>query len=689
MHTPQWPLWLEWTVSPAIASARVHFDPEALPRSRAEQLAQWFVRLLDAFARDPETLVAEPPLLLEAELDAVLRDSGGTVETTAPARVHELIADQAVRHPARTAVSDGENTITYADLERRANQLAHRLRAAGVSAGATVGLCTDRSLDMVVGLLGILKAGGAYLPLHPEHPTARLQAQLEAVAARALVTQASLRPSLPAFSGPTLYLDEDREALDGAPATPPAPVEGTPEDLVYVIFTSGSTGTPKGVGVTHRGLAGYATDIGRRLGATDEPLSFGLVTSIATDLGNTSVFGALCSGGQLVLVDAVTAADPAQLADRLATAPVDVLKITPSHLRALLTGSESPVLPRRWLVIGGEALSWDLIAAVRRVSEVAIVNHYGPTEATVGCCATTVTDELRRYDPASVPIGRPIAGAACYILNTALRPVPIGVPGRLFVGGDGVAIGYVGQPELTDERFVADPFASLRLGRERPDARMYDTGDLARWLPDGNIEFLGRVDEQVKIRGFRVEPGEIEVALRTHPSVGEAIVSTDAEPSGEPRLIAYYTASAPASTAELRAHLRAQLPEHMVPAAFIHVDTLPRTASGKVDKRALAQLGSATAAGRDRPYVAARTSTEAFIGALWQELLGVERVGVADDFFALGGHSLLAARAVAQLRAEFRVQLPPHALFLSPTVEALAKEIEELLREAAETDLAL
>jgi amino acid adenylation domain-containing protein len=689
VHSPQWPLWLEWDGSHAPASARIHFDPEALSRQRAEQLARWFARLLDAFARAPHAPVAQPHLLVGAEVDAVIRDFNDTGETAPAVRVHELIADQAARHPDRAAVTDGRESLSFGELDRRSNQLAHRLKAAGVGVGSTVGLCTDRSPDMVVGLLGILKAGAAYVPLHPEHPAVRLKAQLEVAGAQALVTQAPLLAALPEVAAATMCLDRDRTELDSLPSTPPLPDEGTPDDLAYVIFTSGSTGAPKGVAVTHRSLAGYAIEIGRRLGAIDEPVSFGLVTSIATDLGNTSVFGALASGGQLVLVDAVAAADPFQLAERLAATPVDVLKITPSHLRALLSGSEQPTLPRRWLVIGGEVLSWDLAAAVGRVSDTAIMNHYGPTEATVGCCATPVTDELRRYEPASVPIGRPLSGAACYILNGALRPVPVGVPGRLFVGGDGVARGYVGEVELTAERFLPDPFASLRLGGENADARMYDSGDLARWLPDGTIEFLGRVDDQVKIRGFRVEPGEIEAVLRAHVCVSEAIVTVGAEPAGEPRLIAYFTASAPVSLAELRGHLRERLPEHMVPATYVEINAVPRTASGKVDKRALPQPSTAASSPQGRPYVAPRTSTEESVGAIWQEMLGVERVGVADDFFELGGHSLLGAGVVAQLRSEFGVELPLHALFVSPTVEALAHRIDELLLAGRVADLAV
>jgi acyl-coenzyme A synthetase/AMP-(fatty) acid ligase/acyl carrier protein len=399
------------------------------------------------------------------------------------------------------------------------------------------------------------------------------------------------------------------------------------------------------------------------------------VTSISTDLGNTSVYGALCSGGTLVLIDAVTAADPAALSRRLRESPVDVLKITPSHLAALVAGEDAGVLPARWLVLGGERAPWDLVERVRRLSAVAIMNHYGPTETTVGCCAMAV-DGPGPWAPRSVPIGRPLANTACYVLDARQRLVDIGLPGRLFVGGAGVARGYVGQDALTAQRFVPNPFSAQG---ELGQTRMYDTGDLARWLPDGTLEFLGRVDDQIKIRGYRVEPGEVESALRAHPRVRDAVVVA-ADDGGAPRLVAYAVSAPPASAQDLRLHLQTLLPDQMVPSAIALMAELPRTASGKIDRRALPDPAT-IAVEPEGPYVAPSTPVEEAIAAVWAEVLAVERVSATDDFFALGGHSLLATHVVAQLRSDFAVDLPLYALFVSPTVQTLADEVQRLLAE--------
>ena len=382
---------------------------------------------------------------------------------------------------------------------------------------------------------------------------------------------------LPAFDGEIVCLDRDRAELDGESAEAPEQTASA-ENLVYVIYTSGSTGLPKGVAVTHGNLGNYVGDLVPRLGADREPLAFGMVTAISTDLGNTAVFPALTSGGTLVLVSPTIAADAAALAAELEAHPIDVLKITPSHLGALLAAQDGRVLPRRWLVTGGERSTWDLVARVRELGGCGILNHYGPTETTVGSCVLEVGDGPGPYARTSVPIGRPIANTACYVLDEQRRPVPLGAPGRLFIAGAGVARGYVGQEELTAERFVEDPFGSA------PGGRMYDTGDLVRRLPDLTLEFLGRIDEQVKIRGFRVEPAELEVALRRHPAVTDAVVVVREDTAGDPRLVAYCAVDGAPTADELRRHLADWVPEFMLPSAIVTLDTLPRTPSGKVDR---------------------------------------------------------------------------------------------------------
>lgn len=652
----------------------LRFDPESHALESIQRLAGELERLLLSAATDPTRAIGELELLDSGERARLLSEWGAAEAPVPSAAVHELIATRAAASPDRSAVIDQRAAMTYAELDARANQVAHRLRAAGVGPDVTVGLCTDRSVEMIVGLLGIIKAGGAYLPLHYELPPARLSHQLTAVSAGVVLTQERVRDRLPEFGGETILLDGEagRAALEAEPTTAPA-VTVSAENLVYVIYTSGSTGAPKGVGVTHGNLANYATDIARRLGADAEPMSFGLVTSISTDLGNTSVFGALCSGGTLVLVSPDAAADPAALAAQLERTPIDVLKITPSHIGALLSGGDPGVLPRRCLIIGGERAPWDLVAKVQTLADCEILNHYGPTEATVGCCAMRVPASPGPLRPATVPIGRPLGNARCYVLDDREELVPVGTPGRLLIGGAGVASGYLGEPEMTAERFLPDPFSPA------PGARMYDTGDLARWLLDGTLEFLGRSDEQVKIRGYRVEPAEVETALRSHPQVNDAVVVTRTDPVGGARLIGYCVVDGTVGEEELQRHLAQWLPEYMLPAAIVTLDELPRTPSGKVDRLSLPEPADRVESSGE--YTPPRTPIEQAVAAMWSEALGVERIGVTDDFFALGGHSLLATQVVAQVRSDFAVELPLSSLFTSPTIETLAAEIAGMMGE--------
>jgi amino acid adenylation domain-containing protein len=671
-------LWLACTDSADGLALRIWFDTGSYGHD-AQRLARQLSLLLGAIAEHPGASIGELPLLDATERAMVLEEFNDTSAPVPGAAVHELIAAAAAAGPDRVAVRDELGALTYAELETRASQLANRLRRAGVGPDVAVGLCTDRSSDMVVGMLGILKAGGAYLPLHYEHPAQRLGRQLAGAGARAIVTQQALVDGLPEFDGEVIVLDRDRAALDGEPATAPE-VSVSHANLVYIIYTSGSTGVPKGVEVTHGNLVNYVSAITRRLGADKEPLAFGMVTSISTDLGNTSLFGALCSGGTLVLISPVAAADPGALGTALARSPIDVLKITPSHIGSLLAADDPAVLPRRWLVIGGERAPWDLVSRVSAISDVRILNHYGPTEATVGCCAFAVGDGPGAYAPSTVPIGGPIANDACYVLDERLAPVPLGVPGRLFVGGAGVARGYVGAPELTAERFLDDPFSTA------PGARMYDTGDVVRWLPDGALEFLGRVDEQVKIRGYRVEPAEVETALRSHPAVREAVVTTWQSAAGDVRLVAYCTVDGVTDPTDLRGYLGTLVPEFMLPSAIAVLDFFPQTPSGKVDRLALPDPETIGESAAD--YIAPRTPVEQAIAEIWSHVLGVEQIGMEDDFFALGGHSLLATQVVAQVRSDFAVDLPLHSLFTYPTVESLAAEIVQMMGDSEQDETA-
>jgi len=667
------PVALEWDGR----SGRLRFEPAAFDRISAARTARYAARVLAAAAASPSTSIGELELLDEADVRRLTVEVNKTTADVPSATIAERVAAAAAAAPGRTAVVDEAGAITYAELDECANRLAHRLQRSGVAPGSVVALCTDRSRDMVVGLLGILKAGAAYLPLNYEHPAGRLEHQLTEAAVAAVVTQEALLSRLPSFDGEVVCLDRDAAALDSEPVAAPE-VSASSDDLVYVIYTSGSTGTPKGVGITNANLCNYVHFIGARLGADAEPLAFGMVSAISTDLGNTALFPALCHGGTLVLISQDAAADGAAAAELLRANPIDVLKITPSHLNALLVGADAAgILPRRWLVAGGEALSWDIVARVRDLGDCRILNHFGPTETTVGSCMYLLDEAGSEPATATVPIGTPIANTQCYVLDERGRCVPEGVPGELHIGGRGVATGYVGRPDLTAERFLPDRF--------RGDGRMYATGDLVRRLPDATLEFLGRRDDQVKIRGYRVEPAEIESALRAHESVREAAVVARADARGERRLIAYVALSAPVATEQLRTHLAAWVPDYMVPSAFVLLDALPLTPSGKVDRLALPEPESADGASATR-YVAPRTPVEESVAAIWADVLGLERVGIEDDFFALGGHSLLATQVVAQVRSDFSINLPLHALFTSPTVVALSEQIVELLGQAPDAD---
>jgi amino acid adenylation domain-containing protein len=579
--------------------------------------------------------------------------------------VHQLFEKQVARTPDSLAVVFANQGLTYGELNARANQLAHLLRRRDVGANNRVGLCINRSARMIVGLLGILKAGGAYVPLNPEHPRARLELQLKESNAPILITASGAINRQLDFAGEIVDLDRDAALLDAEPVSNPRAV-ATRENLVYVIYTSGSTGVPKGVAVRHRSLVNYTQFIVRSL-QLDRPLQFATVSTIAADLGNTCIFPSLVSGGCLHILGYDVSIEREQFRDYLAKRPIDVLKIVPSHLNALLTSEDDgQVLPLRYLILGGETLSWELMERISRAEHnCEVINHYGPTETTVG----SLTYSVGARDAASltVPIGGPIANTTVYIVDQYWNPVPVGIAGELYIGGAGLADGYLNQPAETAERFVPNPFSTT------PGARLYQTGDLARYLPDGNIEFLGRVDHQVKLRGFRVDLGEIEVLLAKHRGVHQAIVVVRQDTINDQRLVAYVVVSdgkVPFQD-DLRSFLKQALPDYMVPSAFVFLQSLPLTPNGKVDRRALPPPGE------KRPevgevYLGPRNKIEEQLARIFELVLNLKSVGVRDDFFEFGGHSLLAVRLFAEIANCFGKRLPLATLFQAPTVEHLA-----------------
>jgi amino acid adenylation domain-containing protein len=564
----------------------------------------------------------------------------------------------------------GDRALTYAEVNRESNRIAHVLRQNRVGAGVSVALCMERSADMIIALLGVLKAGGYYVPLVPDNPKARLAHQLAETGAPVVLTHAAHADRLPEFAGKVICLDRDRQLFDLAPDSNPD-VQVAPDSLAYVIYTSGSTGVPKGVGVRHFNLVNYSHFICQRLTAGSHPagLHFATVSTISADLGNTCIFPSLISGGCLHVIDYETAVSPELFSEYVARHPIDVLKITPSHLSSLLNGvPDSSVLPEKYLILGGEATSWDLAERIGRAKKCALLNHYGPTEATVGCCTFRADNEVNCWDAATLPIGKPIANAEIYILDGHMEPVPIGVAGELYVGGSGVARGYLNQPNQTSERFLQNPFSN------DPDARLYRTGDLARFLPDGNVEFLGRIDAQVKIRGFRVEPAEIESVLRKHPHVAAVAVVAYEGDSAEKQLAAYVVSRNQIREHDLRSFVLQQLPDYMVPSAFISIESIPLTANGKIDTRALPNPQEHSL---PRENVAPRNADEEKLALIWQEVLKRDVIGVTDNFFELGGHSLLATQIISRIRNGFRVQMPLHSFLQNPTIAALAQQLKD------------
>jgi amino acid adenylation domain-containing protein len=555
-----------------------------------------------------------------------------------------------------------DRQLTYRELNQRANQLAHYLRRLGVGPDVLVGLCVERSLEMVLGLLGILKAGGAYVPLDPAYPQERLTFMLRDAQVPIVLTQQCLAAGLVAHGTTVVCLDAAWQAIAHEPEDDP--VGGaTAANLAYVIYTSGSTGQPKGVQIAHSAVVNCLLAMRQCPGLTDRDL-FLSVTTLAFDIAALELFLPLTVGARLVVVSWEVAADGAQLSKSLADSGATVMQATPASWRLLLEAGWSGSR-RLKILCGGEALSRDL-ACELSARGASLWNLYGPTETTIWSAAAEVVSP----GDGPVPIGRPIANTQLYLLDTHLQPVPIGVPGELYIGGVGLARGYLNRPELTAERFVPTPFGA------EAGARLYKTGDLARYLPDGHIEFLGRLDHQVKMRGFRIELGEIETVLCQNPAVRETVVMVRQDAPADTRLVAYVVAKhEPLPTAsELRSFLKSKLPEYMVPTAIVFLDALPLTPNGKVDRRALL----APDQGRmdlENPFVAPRSLVEQRLAEIWAEVLNREQVGVGDNFFDLGGHSLLATRVISHVRQAFQIELPLRALFENPTVGSLAASV--------------
>ncbi|MDX2087960.1 MAG: amino acid adenylation domain-containing protein [Kofleriaceae bacterium] len=645
----------------------IELNTELFDVATIERMLGHYETLLEHIVRDPRVQIDLLPLLTPPERDQLVVAWNDTARPYEQTWVHERIAAQAQRTPAATALECDGAQLTYGELDRRANQLAHRLAEMGVGPEVLVGVAMQRSIEMVVALLAVLKAGGAYVPLDPAYPSDRLDYMLETARPAVVLTQARLADRLPRTSVPVVSIDEIWAELDLYSADAPGVVVA-PDNLAYVIFTSGSTGRPKGAAIEHKGLANYLSWALDAYGM-DAHAGSPVHSSLSFDLTVTSLYLPLLGGATVTLV---SDDDVEALASSLRKhGGHGLIKITPAHLDLLAHQLPDDIAAgaARGYVIGGEALRGETLAVWRaRSPGVRLWNEYGPTETVVGCCVWELP--LGEPAPAMPPIGWPIANTQLHVLDGNLQLVPVGVPGELYIGGDGVARGYVGCPDLTAERFVLDPFGA-------PGSRMYRTGDLVKRRPDGMLEYLGRLDRQVKIRGFRIELGEIEAALGADPAVREVVVLAREDVPGDKRLVAYVVGREGAPAVEaLRTRVAAAVPEYMVPSAFVVLDAMPVTPNGKLDRKSLPapDLGALS----QRVYVAPWTPTERTLTDIWCNVLGIEAMGVHDDFFELGGHSLLAVQAVTRVRQRLEVRLPVAAMFQARTIRAVARIVDEL-----------
>lgn len=664
---------------------RFEYRTDLFDATTIERVAGHFENLLDAISAHPSQQIASLPMLSEADYNQLLYGWNQFREFPVNVCIHQLFEAQVGRVPQNVALVFEGQSMTYAELNARSNQLARYLNRMGVGPDVLVGLCVERSLDMVVGILGIVKAGGAYLPLDPRYPTDRLAFMVEDAKPPVVLTQYELKESLPNIDGQVVALDADWAEIEREQASD-LRCPTRPQNLAYVIYTSGSTGRPKGCQITHANVV-------RLFDATAEWYGFNehdvwtMFHSYAFDFSVWELWGALIYGGRVVLVPYLVSRSPEEFYQLLETEQVTVLNQTPSSFRQLMHAEElmgAGRLALRYVIFGGEALDMQSLRPwFQRHGDHSpqLVNMYGITETTVH----VTYRPLSMADTASGSvIGCPIPDLQVYLLDSNFQPSPIGVPGEMYVGGAGVARGYLNRPELNAERFVPDRF------HPNSGQLLYRSGDLARRLPSGDIEYLGRIDQQVKIRGFRIELGEIESVLAKHPGVRESVVLIGNDEGGEKRLLAYVVPHSghTLSSNELHTFLKDRLPEYMVPAAFVKLERMPLTSNGKVDRRALpkAEIDGAEA---EETYVAPRTPLEDEVVAAWKEILGLERIGVHDNFFQIGGHSLLATRVIILLRSKLGLNFSLRLLFENPTVEGMASAlIETLLENGEETELA-
>jgi amino acid adenylation domain-containing protein len=637
------------------------YNTDLFERATIVRMLGHFQTLLEAIAANPDARLADLPLLTKEELRQAREWSKSESEYERDACVHDLVEAQAARRPDATALVFGERQLTYAELNERANQLAHYLRRCGVGLEEKVGVLLEPAVEFIVALLAILKAGGSYVPLDSAYPKSRLEFMLEDSGVKLLLTAPGQTDA--GDSKEVVYLDETWKQFE-TESRENLHANATAEDLAYVMYTSGSTGQPKGVAVTHRAINRLVRNTNYL--QLDESDRMSHVSSVAFDAATFEIWSPLTSGSTLVRLPKETVLSPAELKRAIVEQRITVMFLPTALFNQVAQSEPDAFAPLRYLSFGADTSD---AQAVRRVLEsgkpLHLVHLYGPTEGTT--LSSWYEIEKVPADARTIPIGQSVSNTELWVLDQYGHVLPVGVPGELFIGGDGLAREYLKHPKLTAEKFVPHPFSN------EPGARLYRTGDLVRYLSDGNIDFLGRMDQQVKIRGFRIELGEIEAVLNEHTAVRESVVLVRDDVPGEKRLVAYVVADSGAIVNELRSWLRERLPEYFVPTFFIVLDKLPLTANGKVDRRALPAPDQSELL--KEKLVAPRTPEEEKIAAIWSDVLDIKPIGIQTNFFDLGGHSLLATRVVTRISEAFGIRLPLRALFDSPTIAGVAAQV--------------
>ncbi len=664
--TSKFDLFLEMEEQGDRLHGRLEYATDLWEADTADRMIRLFLHLLDGVAADPDRPASRAELVNGSERRTLTeRWSGAAHLLPHDSTIHAEFARVAEADPSRSALSWDGGTMTYGELHARSSRLANHLRRLGVRADEPVALAMDRSPELVVAVLGILKAGGAYVPINPQYPRSRVEMMLADSGARVVLTQARLADTLPEHALRIVSVDADREVIAAERADDPR-VDAGPDGAAYVIYTSGSTGRPKGVAVPHRAVLRLVRDADYvRFGAEEAWLQ---LAPVAFDASTLELWGALLNGGRVAIYPPELPT-PDALGAFLTRHGVTSAWLTAGLFHQMVDANLPGLGGLRQLLAGGDVLSVPHVRRVLRAHPaLRLVNGYGPTEnTTFSCCHRIHAEDAER---ASIPIGRPIAGTTAYVLDAQLNPVPVDVPGELYVGGEGLARGYLHAPALTAARYVPHPFSAT------PGARLYRTGDRLRWRPDGTLEFLGRIDQQVKIRGYRIEPGEVESVLHLHPNLSGAVVQVREDVPGERRLVAYVVPAAGCAddlSERIRAYLQAQLPAYMLPSAVVVLNALPLTPNGKVDRRAL----PAPAVRRgDAPPAEPRTDVQRALAKVWMEVLRAERVYLNDNFFDLGGHSLLATQVVTRVRDALGVELPLARVFEAPTLAGLADVVE-------------